>query len=175
MKFKTFRILAIGAAVLAVVGGWSLTAKACGGRRDYAPSPTPPVAQPAEPYSTPQPTAPVQPAQPATPTRELKPGEQALRPMDVAILEVLARPMSGEKIKDAFPSQSYKVNIYKDAGFTTANRLKIDLDRDEQDDEKWTLEGSGAEIKVKRQVSPKDDNTYPEEWRLLNGAWAPKE
>jgi hypothetical protein len=98
----------------------------------------------------------------------------ALRPMDQEILRLVERPATTDKIKDAFPSQAYKVNLYHDAGFDSWNRAKIDLDRDEKDDEKWTFEGSGAGRKVKRQVSPADDGQYPEEYRLQGGAWVKK-
>ncbi len=54
------------------------------------------------------------------------------------------------------------------------NRLKVDLDRDERWDESWTIEPDGADLKVKRQVSPTDDGTYTVELRLQHGRWIPK-
>lgn len=98
----------------------------------------------------------------------------ALRPMDKDILVLVARSISGEKLKDAFPSKPYKVNIYRDAGQQRVNRLKIDFDRDEKWDEKWTFEGEGALEKVKRQVAPADDETYSVEYRLSAERWVRK-
>ncbi|MCX7024352.1 MAG: hypothetical protein NT080_07010 [Spirochaetes bacterium] len=172
MKYKTFRAIAITALVVGVGGGSVLGVRACGSRprRDFAGS-QPGAGTGQSTTSTPQPATPG----PSAPQRDLAAGEQALREMDRAILDLLDKPMSGERIKDAFPSRSYKVNVYKDSGFAQANRLKIDFDRDEKDDEKWTLEGFGPGLKVKRQVAPKDDADYSEEYRLLGGAWAPKE
>jgi len=169
MKFKTFRALAIGglAVVIAAlaVGLGSLRRDVSRAVEAYsAPAAQPPAAQPAAP----QVVEPV-PAKPA-----LLPGQEALRPMDEDLIALLARPMSGDKIKDAFSSRPYKVNIYKDSGFASANRLKIDLDRDEKDDEKWSIEGQGASIAVKRQVSPGDDGNYPVEYILVGGGWTKK-
>ncbi len=96
--------------------------------------------------------------------------ENALRPMDARILEKARQPIRGDKIKDAFPSEKWKVNLYQDAGNTRPNRLKIDFDRDEKWDEKWTFEGE----EVKRQVAPKDDDVYTVEYRLRAGAWVKK-
>ena len=164
MKYKTFRAIAIAALVVVGTGAIVAGARACGresGRErmgGQAGTPTVPLASAA--------------AQP--PSRTLAAGEQALREIDRDILNLLARPMSGEKIKDAFSASAYKVNVYRDAGFAQANRLKIDFDRDENDDEKWTIEGSGTDLKVKRQSSPSDDNNYTEEYLLIGGVWAPQ-
>ena len=97
-------------------------------------------------------------------------GEGALRSMDERILEKARQPIRGDKIKDAFPSERWKVNIYQDAGHARPNRLKIDFDRDEKWDEKWTFAGE----EVKRQVAPDDDEVYSEEYRLRAGAWVRK-
>lgn len=168
MKFKTFRAIAVTAVSVLVVGGVAAGVRAAGMNRARVP-----IEKAAPQATAVQPQAPAAQTPPAQTPAE--PVEGALRPMDRDILALLARPMSGDKIKDAFPSRSYKVNVYKDEGYASANRLKIDLDRDEQDDEKWTIEGSGSEMTVKRQVSPRDDGNYPLEYRLLHGAWAKKE
>ena len=175
MKFKTFRALAVGglAVVIAAlaVGLGSLRRDVRRAVDAYSapaaqPVPTAQPAQPAAPQAAPPPALPARPAP--------GPGQEALRPMDEDILALLAKPMGGDKIKDAFSSRSYKVNIYKDAGFASANRLKIDLDRDEKDDEKWTIEGQGAAMSVKRQLSPGDDGNYPVEYMLVGGGWTKK-
>jgi hypothetical protein len=161
MKFKTFRILALGGVVAAVGGAvwfWPRT-PAVEVPRGVTPEPAPP--------STP---APVMPA----------PGPVAassnLRSVDRDTLQLLRAGVGGDKLKDAFPEQPYKVNVYKDAGKSDANRLKIDLDRDEKWDEKWDLErGADGSLKVKRHVAPADDEQYTEEYRLSGDRWVGKD
>ena len=76
-----------------------------------------------------------------------------------------------DKIKDAFPRESFKVNIYRDGSSPTWTRLKIDLDRDDKDDEKWTLNAGQPD---KRQVSTRDDEQYDKEYRWQGGKWVEK-
>jgi hypothetical protein len=54
------------------------------------------------------------------------------------------------------------------------NRLKVDLDRDEKWDEKWTFASDGGTDGVKRQVAPNDDEAYTEEYRLDGERWRRK-
>lgn len=169
MKFKTFRAIVVTGVCILAAGAVVAGARASASGRAVRQ-----VAEKTAPPASPPASTEVKPSAPA-PQAPQAPVEGALRAMDTDILALLSRPMSGDRIKDAFPSRSYKVNVYKDEGFASANRLKIDFDRDEQDDEKWTIEGSGSAMTVKRQVSPKDDGNYPEEFRLVHGAWARKE
>ena len=60
-----------------------------------------------------------------------------------------------------------QVNVYQDAGNSTANRVKIDLDRDDKWDEKIDFKPEG----VIRQVAPNDDEKYTETYHLVDGAW----
>ena len=94
----------------------------------------------------------------------------ALRPMDDEVLALARAGISGDRVKDATAGKPYKVSLYRDAGQTGVNRLKIDLDRDDKWDEKWSIEGET----VKRQVAPADDEKYSEEYRLRGGAWVRK-
>lgn len=94
------------------------------------------------------------------------------RPLDQRIVSFLAaNPATSDKIKDAFPGESAKVNLYRDAGQASWNRLKIDLDRDEKWDEKWDLENGQP---AKRHVSPADDDNYTQEFRWRGGKWEEK-
>ncbi len=111
-------------------------------------------------------TAPVE----AAPDPDPPVGGIALRPMDQEILKLARAGISGERVKDATAGKPYKTSLYRDAGEAGVNRLKIDLDRDDKWDEKWTLEGD----EVKRQVAPADDEKYAEEYRLRGGAWVRK-
>jgi hypothetical protein len=93
-----------------------------------------------------------------------------LRPMDREILDLARAGIRGDRVKDATAGKPYKVSLYRDAGSPGVNRLKVDLDRDDKWDEKWTFDGEA----VKRQVAPADDEKYTEEYRLRAGAWARK-
>lgn len=172
MKYKTFRALVLTAGAGAVLAAVVLAGRACS-------SSSPPSAPRAVATSSPVTTTPTKPPVAAgngaaTPPPNAPAGEGALRPMDQAILARVDQGISGDKVKDAFPSQSYKVNLYRDSGQSGVNRLKIDLDRDGKWDEKWTLSGSGAEREVKREVAPADDEKYTETYRLRAGAWVKK-
>ncbi|MCE7869580.1 hypothetical protein DYH09_04280 [bacterium CPR1] len=94
----------------------------------------------------------------------------ALRSFDQAILDRAGQKISGDKIKDALPGP-VKVNLYQDKAGQGVNRAKLDLDRDDKFDEKWTFVHEGGPWKVKRQVSPADNEQYTEEFHLEGGRW----
>jgi hypothetical protein len=71
------------------------------------------------------------------------------------------------KIKDATKGKPYKVNLYQDDGHRTVNRAKVDLDRDDKWDEKWTLDGES----LSREVAPSDDENYSVEQTWSGTAW----
>jgi hypothetical protein len=77
-----------------------------------------------------------------------------------AVLAFLGKDLGTDKVKDAVSGESWKVNLYQDEGHATVNRAKVDLDRDESWDEKWTFAADGAS----RQVAPADDEAYSETW-----------
>jgi len=91
------------------------------------------------------------------------------RPVDAAVLRALAGPAQ-EKIKDATGSTPYKVNLYSDDRVRW-NRVKIDLDRDEKWDEKWTLSADGS---ILREVAPADDEQYSEQYQRSGDQWVPR-
>jgi hypothetical protein len=94
--------------------------------------------------------------------------------MDREILARVAQGISGGKGKDAIKGRAWKVNLYQDDGHSSVNRLKIDLDRDEKWDEKWTFSAEGGVAAVKRQVAPNDDESYTDEYRLDGERWQRK-
>lgn len=108
-----------------------------------------------------------------SPTVAQSPVNSTTRSADQAVVEFLNRQpnATGDKIKDAFPRESFKVNIYRDGSGQKWTRLKIDLDRDEKDDEKWTLDNGQPD---KRQVSTRDDGNYDREYRWRGGQWVEK-
>lgn len=176
MKFKTFRLMMVGVVGVAGIGLIATVSTCC--KKDEsasAPSKTEkpaekPAGKPAEkPAKAEEPKAAPEP-KPAEP----KGDGLALRPMDKEVLDKLSAAASGDKLKDAFPGKPYKVNLYKENGATRFNRVKIDLDRDEKWDEKWSVEDDAGQEVVKRQVAPSDDEKYTDEYRLMAGAWVQK-
>lgn len=91
------------------------------------------------------------------------------RPLDADVLGLLSRPVE-EKLKDATRGTPYKVNLYSDDR-QRWNRAKVDLDRDDKWDEKWTFFPDGA---TEREVAPADDENYTERYVLRDGAWVTK-
>ncbi|HKA86198.1 MAG TPA: hypothetical protein VKE22_00985 [Haliangiales bacterium] len=108
-------------------------------------------------------------AAPGPAPAEAPKGVLVLRPGDQKILERIKQPL-GDKGKNAVPESGWKVNLYQDAGKTSVNRLRIDLDGDGRWDEKWTIDGG----EIKREVAPAHDERYTEEWRLRGGVWVRK-
>jgi hypothetical protein len=90
------------------------------------------------------------------------------RPVDKAVMGWFGKDLGDSKRKDVTSGQPYKVNLYQDAGNSSVNRAKIDLDRDEKWDEKWTFKGSEISRKVS---SADDDSTYDQEFVWQGGAW----
>ena len=89
------------------------------------------------------------------------------RELDTALLHLVStRPVTA-KIKDAFSGKPWKVNVYADDG-KRFNRAKVDLDRDEHDDESWTFNVDGS---VERKVSSKDDDHYDQRFVLDGTTW----
>ena len=88
------------------------------------------------------------------------------RPVDDDVLRALQGPAQ-EKIKDATSGTPYKINLYSDDRVRW-NRVKIDLDRDEKWDEKWTIAADGA---IEREVAPADDEVYSETYARSGDAW----
>jgi hypothetical protein len=76
-------------------------------------------------------------------------------PVDLALLKWQGKDLGTKKIKDATKGQPFKINVYQDDGETSANRAKIDLDRDDKWDVKVTFEQPPS-----RQVSPDDNEDY---------------
>lgn len=163
MKFKTFRLLVLGAVVLAA-GGAAIVVSRC------EKGPPPKAARPAKSAEAPAEPAPEVPSaeadDAAAPSASSLIAAAKLRPMDRAILQLLARPTNA-RLKDVFPDRPYKVNLYREAGGSTIDRVKIDLDRDGRWDEKWSIEGDD----VQRQVAPDDDERYTRSTRLHADAW----
>lgn len=100
------------------------------------------------------------------------PSRNGQRREEQLILNFLAsQPATTDKVKDAFPGESFKVNVYRDDNNPNWTRLKIDLDRDGKDDEKWDLKDGQP---AKRRVATRDDEQYDREYRWRNAQWVEK-
>ncbi len=144
MKLRHFLVLVGG---VVAVGTMLLVA------RHEPPAPTVPeiavVAPPSVP-STPAAT-PSPPAAPATPTVSVADQAQSV------VLSYRGRDLGTDKLKDVSKGRAFKVNVYQDDGHATANRAKVDLDRDDQWDQKYTFQDDGS---VALKTSSDDDETY---------------
>ena len=74
-----------------------------------------------------------------------------------------------DRLTDVTEGRPYRVDVYQDAGHATANRADVDLDRDEQCDEKVTFEPGGM-IRV---VASADDERYDLSFTWDGARWVP--
>jgi hypothetical protein len=165
MKLSHFVVLVI---VLAGAGIFGLSRACKGGSSDEVPPPSNITPTPSKPMipATPTPTpTPV----PTTPTGSgtTTASDLAARPYDAEVIAWSKRSISGDKMKDVTKGKSYKLNLYKDAGMTTVNRAKLDLDRDDKFDEKYTFEST----KITLQRAPADDEKYTETFHWNGSGW----
>lgn len=98
------------------------------------------------------------------PTKGPPPDEPTLDDRWIAFVGV---DLGTDKKKDVHPGESWKLNVYQDAGEATANRAKIDLDRDDA----WDMKLTFGET-ITRQVSTNDDEVYDIEETWNGGDWA---
>jgi hypothetical protein len=92
----------------------------------------------------------------------------AARAHDAAVLAYRGKAIGTDKIKDASKGKPYKINVYQDAGKPTANRAKVDLDRDDKWDEKYTFDGDTVTL----EISPNEDESYPDRYHWSGDGWA---
>jgi hypothetical protein len=172
MKLSHFLVLA----VLVAGGGIFGLAQACksgdvpaptGDTARSAPSPRP---KPPTPTPTPTPTPSNDPSDStSTPGTATPSGNSdlAARSYDAEVIAWSKRSIGGDKMKDATKGKSWKLNLYKDAGFSTVNRAKVDIDRDDKFDEKYTFETT----KITLQCAPNDDESYTETYHWNGIGW----
>ena len=97
---------------------------------------------------------------PAAPT----PG---MRELDRTLLAWADKDLGSAKKKDVTKGRAYKINLYQDAGKSSVSRAKVDLDRDEKWDEKWTFDGTN----ISRKVAPADDENYNQSFVWNGTEW----
>ena len=91
-----------------------------------------------------------------------------LRSVDREVLKWKHLPIPVPKKKDVSKGRAYKINVYQDDPGTGVGRAKVDLDRDDRWDEKFTFEPDGG---VTRKVAPLDDENYTKTLRLTDAGW----
>lgn len=95
-----------------------------------------------------------------------------VRPVDKELmLDWKGKAIPSSKLKDVSKGKAYKINVYKDSGSRGVNRAKVDLDRDDKWDEKWTFEPGGG---VTRKTAPADDQNYSVQERWNGSAFVPE-
>lgn len=180
MKFKTFRMVMMGGLLALGVGGYFLFS---GSEPEVDSEPALPVVQEARPADAAAPLTSGQANAPEANSAATNAAEtnaagantasssaslsNGLRSVDNAIFPMLGQPATSEKVKDAIPGAA-KVSLYHDDKSGFYNRLKIDLNRNDKWDEKWTMKQG---VVVKRQVAPADDENYTEEYVPEGGGW----
>lgn len=117
---------------------------------------------------------PARPAPPPTPTpTPLPPATKSdldARTWDQEVLSWRTKSISSDKQKDVSKGKSYKINVYKDAGSSTVNRAKVDVNRNDKWEEKYTFEGE----KITLQRAPADDEKYVETYHWNGSGWTKK-
>jgi hypothetical protein len=159
IKLRSFLAIMVGIACAAVF----LLIKAC---KSSEPPPKPQevlAKKPPEPTPTPDLTR-------VEPTPQPASNEMAARAYDAEVIAWSKKSISGDKVKDASKGKPYKINLYKDAGKQTVNRAKVDINRNDKFDEKYTFE----EGKITLQVAPADDEKYTQTYHWTGTAWAPE-
>jgi len=91
--------------------------------------------------------------------------QTTMRAVDRDVLMYVGVPLKGNKAKDVRSGKPYKINLYADHGHQIS-RAKVDLDRDDKWDEKWTF----SDVTT-RKVSPEDNETYTKRFILKDNAW----
>jgi hypothetical protein len=158
MKLKHFL------AIISLVGiaGIVLLVKACKSS-DPPPKPEDVVKPTPKPTPTPTPTPPEPQPTPAS-------NEMAPRAYDAEVIAWSKKSISGDKVKDASKGKSYKINLYKDAGKQAVNRAKVDVNRNDKFDEKYTFEDGTITL----EVAPADDEKYTKTYHWTGTGWLPE-
>ncbi len=171
IKLTTFVAGAAALGLVAIAGGYvacdkgpETVAQEPSAKTDSAAEPTPLM-----PKVAPRPSRPNI-AQPASPpvARQVAVDGPSERPVDRAMMSWVGKNLGSKKKKDVTSGSAFKINVYQDAGEASANRAKVDLDRDGKWDEKWTFKPG----EISRKVSLSDDENYGVKQVWKNGAWA---
>jgi hypothetical protein len=159
MKLRNFVLIVMLGATAAIAGVYA----ACG-RGHSEPTPTVQAERPAPP---PAPDAATAAAPAPEPTPAGAASDLPARPYDAEVLAWRTRSISGDKQKDVARGAAYKINVYQDSGSKTVNRAKVDANRNDKWDDKFTFEGE----KITLQRAPADDEKYTETYHWNGSGW----
>ena len=82
-------------------------------------------------------------------------------------MEWAGKDLGSSKKKDLHSGAAYKISLYQDSGNSSVFRAKVDLDRDDKWDEKWTFKAG----KISRKIAPADDELYTKEQKWTGTGW----
>jgi hypothetical protein len=156
MKLRTFLVIA----VLVVAGGITGSYVMCSGSsHDVAPKPLLTEASP----------APVIHVVDAAPPPDAPPAiasDLAARPYDADVIAWRTKTLAKGKGKDVSKGRPWKLNVYADDG-TTVNRAKVDANRNNKFDDKYTFKGD----QIVLEHAPNDDEHYTESYVWNGTGW----
>src|SRR5688572_16112679 len=157
LKLKYF----VALVSLVGVAGIVLAVKGC--KKDKpVPKPEDVVAKPTPPTPTPTPTP-----DPPQPTPTDSSDNLPARAWDADVLAWQTKAVPSGKGKDVSKGKPYKINVYQDAGHSTANRAKVDRNRNDKWDEKYTFEPG----KITLEIAPNDDEKYTQTYHWSGTSW----
>ena len=156
MKLRNFLVLVV------IAGGGAIAASyvACNKSSEPVKAKEPDkIAMPAPP-PPPDAVAPVAAPVAAPAKMDLMP-----RPYDPEVLAWRTKTVASGKGKDVSKGRPFKINVYQDSGSTTVDRVKVDANRNNKFDDKFTFKPN----EIVLEHSPADDESYTEKY-VWNGA-----
>jgi hypothetical protein len=131
------------------------------------PSPSPPPAPAIDAAGPlPVPTGDLTPP-PKHTTAESGTDDLGKRAYDDEVIAWHLKTIAGDHLKDVSKGKPYKIDLHKDAGSTTVNRAKVDLNRNGKWDEKYSFKGD----KITLERAPADDEKYTETYHWTGTGW----
>lgn len=155
MKLRNFLLL------VALVGGGAVVAGVLAFRTSGEPAKEP-IAMPAPAVPIDAAVAPPIDAAVAAADTDLPP-----RIYDAEVLAWRTKSLAAGKGKDVSKGRPFKINVYQDAGSTTVDRAKVDANRNNKFDDKFTFKPD--QITLER--APADDEHYTEKYRWNGAGW----
>ncbi len=89
------------------------------------------------------------------------------RDLDQAVSRWIGSEFGGGRQDDVDPDGPHRIDLIQSEGSDTVDGIEVDVDRDGNVDERWTIEGAG----VSREVSPSDDGNYTEKYAWIMQRW----
>jgi hypothetical protein len=118
--------------------------------------------------TTPPEPAPTTPPTPPPSSKKLESTDDlAARDYDAEVIAWKDKTIAGDKQKDVSKGKPYKIDVYRDKGAKTVSRAKVDVNRNNKFDEKYTF-GTG---KITLERAPADDEKYNETYHWSGTGW----